>query len=403
MPVRRYSPRRLRLTRSCSVTTIGHGQRSCAPSSHGLWKTSLRRGRCGLDDRAALGGGLAQRLEQAADVASDAPRDHPARGCRTRPSPLSPPAVRPSASEALEATVQRTQLSHRQICCGRGGNRFAARVEYFDRLWGAMGAARPERFELRLGFLASRLAPRCAGARRGLRRGLVLRRARASAGFAAVGVGRRGGGGAPRAGALPGRRVRASAARTRCRSATARSTSAWLGEVLEHVRDGLGLLAEVARVIGPGGLLVASTPDHGWWLRLWLGLEPARVRAPLRAARRPPAVLHARLAARRCSTPAASSRSRRAPGAGRCSSARERLVELQREAASWSRARSRAGASVPSTNGSASSSRRSGVQKRAPAARSVGDQRVEAARRGTRRGRGAASRPRAGPRAARRR
>lgn len=43
--------------------------------------------------------------------------------------------------------------------------------------------------------------------------------------------------------------------------------------MLEHARDGLGLLAEVARVIGPGGLLVASTPDHGWRLRLWLGLS----------------------------------------------------------------------------------------------------------------------------------
>ena len=48
---------------------------------------------------------------------------------------------------------------------------------------------------------------------------------------------------------------------------------AWLGEVLEHVRDGIGLLAEVARVLGPGGRLLASTPDHAWARRLRLGLD----------------------------------------------------------------------------------------------------------------------------------
>src|ERR1700689_3894535 len=40
MPERRYSPGRLRLTRSWRVTTIGHGQRSSAPSSQGLWETA---------------------------------------------------------------------------------------------------------------------------------------------------------------------------------------------------------------------------------------------------------------------------------------------------------------------------------------------------------------------------
>jgi 2-polyprenyl-3-methyl-5-hydroxy-6-metoxy-1,4-benzoquinol methylase len=37
----------------------------------------------------------------------------------------------------------------------------------------------------------------------------------------------------------------------------------WLGEVLEHVQDCLGLLGEVRRVLRPGGQLVCSTPDHG--------------------------------------------------------------------------------------------------------------------------------------------
>jgi ubiquinone/menaquinone biosynthesis C-methylase UbiE len=47
----------------------------------------------------------------------------------------------------------------------------------------------------------------------------------------------------------------------------------WAGEVLEHVQDGLGLLAEVQRVLRPGGLLLVSTPSHGPLRRLWLGLS----------------------------------------------------------------------------------------------------------------------------------
>ena len=50
---------------------------------------------------------------------------------------------------------------------------------------------------------------------------------------------------------------------------------AWLGEVLEHVADGIGLLEELVRVVAPGGLLVLSTPDHGWMLRLRLGVSRA--------------------------------------------------------------------------------------------------------------------------------
>jgi len=47
----------------------------------------------------------------------------------------------------------------------------------------------------------------------------------------------------------------------------------WAGEVLEHVQDVLGLLAEVHRILRPGGRLIASTPDHNARRRLALGLS----------------------------------------------------------------------------------------------------------------------------------
>jgi len=49
--------------------------------------------------------------------------------------------------------------------------------------------------------------------------------------------------------------------------------AAWLGEVLEHVQDGIALLEEVARVLEPGGALIASTPDHPFALRARLALS----------------------------------------------------------------------------------------------------------------------------------
>jgi 2-polyprenyl-6-hydroxyphenyl methylase/3-demethylubiquinone-9 3-methyltransferase len=50
----------------------------------------------------------------------------------------------------------------------------------------------------------------------------------------------------------------------------------WAGEVLEHVQDGLGLLAQIARVLAPAGRLLVSTPDHGAWRRLSVALSRRR-------------------------------------------------------------------------------------------------------------------------------
>lgn len=47
----------------------------------------------------------------------------------------------------------------------------------------------------------------------------------------------------------------------------------WAGEVIEHVQDGLGLMAEIHRVLRRRGRLLVSTPDHGALRRLHLGLS----------------------------------------------------------------------------------------------------------------------------------
>jgi 2-polyprenyl-3-methyl-5-hydroxy-6-metoxy-1,4-benzoquinol methylase len=44
-------------------------------------------------------------------------------------------------------------------------------------------------------------------------------------------------------------------------------------EVLEHVPDGPQVLAELTRVLRPGGSLILGTPDYGrrlWWLLEWI-------------------------------------------------------------------------------------------------------------------------------------
>ncbi len=144
-------------------------------------------------------------------------------------------------------------------------------MEYFDRIWEAAPGGTPERFERRLAFLLGALP---AGARvldvgcgDGSFAGALAQRGVEVVGTDVSAV------------ALARAQARVpQVAFVACEEArlpfAARSFSvAWLGEVLEHVRDGIGLLEEVARVLGPGGLLLASVPGHPWWLRARLGLD----------------------------------------------------------------------------------------------------------------------------------
>lgn len=46
--------------------------------------------------------------------------------------------------------------------------------------------------------------------------------------------------------------------------ATASFDAIWCSEVVEHVYDVNGIFAEFSRLLKPGGLLVVTTPYHGW-------------------------------------------------------------------------------------------------------------------------------------------
>jgi SAM-dependent methyltransferase len=146
-------------------------------------------------------------------------------------------------------------------------------VSYFERLWKELPDAHPEHFEMRRDFLLATLDPGSRVIDVGCGAGWFAAEL-AHAGFAVVGV---------EVAAEPVRRARERFPQLDFRLAGERELpfdadafdGAWLGEVLEHVADGIGLLEELVRVVAPGGLLVLSTPDHGWMLRLRLGVSRA--------------------------------------------------------------------------------------------------------------------------------
>ncbi|HEX4034184.1 MAG TPA: class I SAM-dependent methyltransferase [Solirubrobacteraceae bacterium] len=145
-------------------------------------------------------------------------------------------------------------------------------MSYFERIWSEAPDAAPERFELRRDHLIRRLPAGVRVLDVGCGSGWFSA-ALSEAGFAVTGVD-------VAAEALRRARLRASGVEFALAREGAELPfeagsfgAAWLGEVLEHVQDGIALLEEVARVLEPDGVLIASTPDHRFALRLRLALS----------------------------------------------------------------------------------------------------------------------------------
>jgi SAM-dependent methyltransferase len=144
-------------------------------------------------------------------------------------------------------------------------------VAYFERIWSDLPDAPPERFEARREHLIAALESAWRVIDVGCGAGWFCE-ALQDAGFEVVGVD------------VAGEAIRR--ARERCPSvelavvaegrlpyAEGSFDAAWLGETLEHVQDGITLLEEIHRVLKPGGRLIGTTPNHGPWQRLGLGLS----------------------------------------------------------------------------------------------------------------------------------
>jgi SAM-dependent methyltransferase len=144
-------------------------------------------------------------------------------------------------------------------------------VTYFERLWSETPDGPPEHFALRRKFALEALAPRSRVLDVGCGAGWFAGEL-AAAGFDVVAV---------EVAEEPLRRARERfgelefllVGERELPFASGSFDGVWLGEVLEHVQDGIGLLAELVRVLVPGGRLALSTPDHGARLRLRLGLS----------------------------------------------------------------------------------------------------------------------------------
>jgi 2-polyprenyl-3-methyl-5-hydroxy-6-metoxy-1,4-benzoquinol methylase len=143
-------------------------------------------------------------------------------------------------------------------------------MAYFERIWEAVApGAEPEAFELRRNYLLAAIQPGARVLDLGCGEGWFTR-ALQEAGADATGadVARE-----------PLRRAAGDLRLVHIESdelpfAPAAFDAVWAGELLEHVQDVVGLLAEIHRVLRPGGELILSTPDHPLRLRLRLALVP---------------------------------------------------------------------------------------------------------------------------------